>query len=172
VPSWVKLIVDPKLKGNARAYLAQCGLATLALLVVLTFQDAFENAVIIAAVASTLFVLFITPHAIMCTPRRVVGGHMVGLLLGSLVGFFLASGAGEAMVDAVPYSFELFAALGVGLSILIMAFTNTEHGPAAGTALGFVVLDFRWALVLVLLGSVVILSLVHQLALQRMRNLL
>lgn len=170
--SWVKLIIDPKLKGNVRAYLMQCGLATLALLVVIVVQDSFEHAVIIAAVASTAFVLFITPHASMANPRRVIGGHAVALLVGGPIGIFLTSGVGESIVGTYPYMFEFLAALTVGTSMLVMASTNTEHGPAAGTALGMVVLEFNWSLVAVVVASAVILSVVHQLALSRMRNLI
>ena len=170
--SWLKLIIDPKLKGNIRAYFVQCGLATLALLIVIIVQDSFDNVVIIAAVASTAFILFITPHASMCNPRRVIGGHAVALAIGGAMGVFIRASVGGSVVGTVPYSFEFLVAIAVGLAILIMAFTNTEHGPAAGTALGMAVLEFNWSLVIVVLVSAVILSVVHQLALRRMRDLI
>ena len=64
------------------------------------------------------------------------------------------------------------AALAVAVSIFLMAATNTEHAPAAGTALGVVIQDYSWELVLFVVSSVVILSFVHTLIRPRLRDLL
>ncbi|MFQ6028981.1 MAG: hypothetical protein ACE5Q6_15985, partial [Dehalococcoidia bacterium] len=62
---WFRLpILDPKVKDNIRPYLFQCSLAFIALLVVLLVEEVgLQRAVIIAAIGSTSFVLFVTPHA-------------------------------------------------------------------------------------------------------------
>ena len=48
---------------------------------------------------STAFTLFITPGVLSTTPRQVVGGNAVGLLIGTAFAGFLASAVGESMVD-------------------------------------------------------------------------
>ena len=48
--------------------------------------------------------------------------------------------------------------------VLVMAVTNTEHAPAAGTALGIVVHEFSWALVIFVATSVLVLAAIHRLA--------
>ena len=62
--------------------------------------------------------------------------------------------------------------LSVGLSMLFMAVTNTEHPPAAGTALGLVIIGWTPSAVpFVVLGSVT-LPIIHMLLLPHLKNLL
>jgi CBS-domain-containing membrane protein len=67
-------VLDPKLGRNLRNYVGQCLVATLALFVILWLEDVLATAVLIAAIGSTAFVLFITPRSEMATPRHVLGG--------------------------------------------------------------------------------------------------
>ena len=78
---------------------------------------------------------------------------------------------GEELADLrlVP---ELAAALAVAASIVLMGFSDTEHPPAAGTALGFAVVDFDATLLLVLAVSIAALVVAQQLLLPRLRDLL
>ncbi|MDA1227846.1 MAG: HPP family protein [Chloroflexi bacterium] len=64
------------------------------------------------------------------------------------------------------------AALSLGLSILFMAVTNTEHPPAAGTALGLIIHGFDWNLVLFVLLSALLMSLIRMVLRPRLTNLL
>jgi CBS-domain-containing membrane protein len=166
-------IVDPKLKGSFKRYVFQSGLAAIALFLVLAVEDAFSSSVVIvAAIGSTTFILFVTPHVSMAMPRRVIGGHIVCLTIGSVVAIFADTEAGRSILDSAPIVFELQAALAVGVGIFLMAATDTEHGPAAGTALGTVVLSFSWSLVLFVVTSVTLLSMFQTLIRSRLRNLL
>ncbi|MFQ5814606.1 MAG: HPP family protein [Anaerolineae bacterium] len=166
-------IIDPKLKRNARSYLFQCSLAFFALLLVLSVEGAhLARAVIIAAIGSTAFVLFVTPHSVNASPRHVIGGHIVGVIIGGIIAAVDATSAGQSLLANVPLLFDVEAALAVALSIFVMAATDTEHAPAAGTALGMVAHDFTWGLVLFVTTSVIILSLVHALMRPRLRDLL
>ena len=164
--------IDPKLKGHARAYVAQAALATVALLIALSVVDLLANAVIIAAIGSTAFILFVTPSNVMATPRHVIGGHAVCLATGAIFFGLVQSSTGQSLIDSAPFLFDLAAAMAVGLGILMMALTNTEHGPAAGTALGMVVIDVTWELMVVFVASVVAMSMVHQMLRHRLRDLM
>ncbi|PKB61455.1 MAG: hypothetical protein BZY79_03585 [SAR202 cluster bacterium Casp-Chloro-G4] len=68
--------------------------------------------------------------------------------------------------------FDIMAALSLGLSILFMAVTNTEHPPAAGTALGLIIHGFDWNLVLFVLLSALLMSLIRMVLRPRLTNLL
>lgn len=116
----------------------------------------------IAAIGSTAFVLFITPHSETATPRHVLGGHAVALAVGTVAVSF----GGEGTVV-----FALEGALAVGVAMFLMAATNTEHAPAAGTALGVVTHGSSWSLVLLLTASVVALVLIHRLLRPWLRDL-
>lgn len=41
-------------------------------------------------------------------------------------------GIGQRLLEDTPLVLSVEAAIAVGVTILIMAVTNTEHGPAAG----------------------------------------
>ncbi len=60
----------------------------------------------------------------------------------------------------------------MALSIFLMAATDTEHAPAAGTALGVVVHGFGWGLIVFVVSSAIMLSFVHTMLRPRLRDLL
>ena len=147
-------ILDPKLRRNLPRYVLQCLLATLVLLVLLLVEATVASAVVVAAIGSTAFVVFIMPNSQSADARHVIGGHGIALLTGALATF----------VDQdVALQFALGGSIAVGVAIFLMAATNTEHAPAAGTALGIVVAGLSWSLVLTLVLSVVSLALIHRL---------
>ena len=67
---------------------------------------------------------------------------------------------------------DIIAVLTVGISILIMVVTDTEHPPAAGTALGLVITDWTVATVLFVILGALTLSTIHMLLRPRLQNLL
>ena len=114
----------------------------------------------------------VTPHSVVATPRHVLGGHALCALVGSLVAILLATGPGETLAADVLLFQELAAALAVGASIVLMGLTDSEHPPAAGTALGLAVVDFDGVLLVVLAASIAALVAAQQLLLPRLRDLL
>ena len=138
-------LFDPRVKRHALNYAFQPVLATLALLTILLVGDVVLNAAIVVAMASTVFTIFVVPSSIASTSRRVVGGQ--GL-------------------------FVTVAALTVGLSIVLMVLTNTEHPPAAGAALGLVIHDWSPWSVGVIIVSAVALSVLRAALRPRLVNLL
>ena len=166
-------MLDPKVKSNPRPYVFQCSLAFFALLVVLLVEEVgLHRVVMIAAIGSTSFVLFVTPHSSTANPRHVIGGHLVALVVGSAFAVFSGTPVGQNLLAQVPLVLDVEAALAVALSIFLMAATDTEHAPAAGTALGVVVHGFGWGLILFVVSSAIMLSFVHTMLRPRLRDLL
>ena len=124
---------------------------------------AISRGILVAALGSTAFILFITPHSESARPRHALGGHLVALGVGALLGVVVSSQTGLHL--------GIEAALAVGLSMFMMAATDTEHAPAAGTAMAVSVQDFTWDLALLLIASVLVLVIVHRLLHRRLRNL-
>jgi CBS-domain-containing membrane protein len=158
---------DTKLSGNLKAYVGQVAIATLALFVALWAESilaggATARAVVVAAIASTAFVLFISPHSPSAMPRHAVGGHLVAVLVASPMAIIAGTGVGEDWIAQIPTIFALYAALGVGITMFLMAATNTEHPPAAGTALAVVAHGFGWDLLLFLAVAVLILVIIQR----------
>ena len=167
-------MLDPKVKSNPRPYVLQCSLAFFALLVVLLVEEVgLHRVVMIAAIGSTSFVLFVTPHSSTANPRHVIGGHLVALLVGSAFAVFSGgTPVGQNLLAQIPLVLDVEAALAVALSIFLMTATDTEHAPAAGTALGVVVHGFGWGLIVFVVSRAIMLSFVHTMLRPRLRDLL
>jgi CBS-domain-containing membrane protein len=133
-------------------YVLQSLFATLAVFVVLYFLS-LQNAVIIASLGASTFIVFAMPDSITAKPRNVIGGHLVGLFWGSL--FSLVSH--DARVGCL-----VCCALAVGLSIFTMVVTDTEHPPASGTALGVAITGMSPDVGVAVVLGIVLLSLIHR----------
>ena len=118
-------------------FVFQSLMATLSVYLVLIILNPNE-VVIIASLGATAFVVFALPEKITAQPRNIIGGHMVGLLCG-LLGVWLLK---TLSIDYNPIENAVYA-LSVGLSIFIMVISDTEHPPAAGTALGVATKGFN-----------------------------
>ena len=81
--------LDKRLKADWRRYLFQCLLAFLALIAILYFLDLFTEAAIVAALGASAFIVFAMPNSVTAQPRNVIGGHIMGLIAGSICYFAL-----------------------------------------------------------------------------------
>ena len=154
-----------------RSYLFQAGLASLALLAILLIEQGVSNGIIVVTIASSTATVFVVPHSIASTPQRVIGGHVVSVIVGLAVWGILQLITGDA-TTASNTQIDIFGAAAVGLSVLMMATTNTEHPPAAGTAFGIIVVGFSFTFIAFILSAAVILSLVRAMLGKRLQNLL
>lgn len=130
------------------------GLAALAVLSPILFLLKNLNFVIISAVGSTAFVVFGMPEAKTARPRNVLGGHLVGILSGYLAIWIPQT---SLLLTVLGYS------LAISLCIFLMLLTETEHPPAAGTALGITLEGFNPTAAGGIITAAAILSLVVKL---------
>jgi hypothetical protein len=97
-------------------------------------------------------------------------------LRGVLVGLALWGGlhfvTGGDTSAASNLQINIFGATAVRLSVLVMATTNTEHPPAAGTAFGIIVVGLSFTFIAFILSAAVILSIVRYVLRDRLQNLL
>jgi len=134
-------LIDGKIRKHLFNYIFQCFIATGILLIALFFLNVLTETALIASLGATSFIIFAMPKTYASSPRRLIGGYSIGIIIGILcyyLGNLLHS------VSLVPSFMNhespiVFAALAVGFSIFLMTITNTEHAPAAGIALGLVI---------------------------------
>ncbi len=157
-------LFDEKFRGNKAKYIMQAILGGVAVAVALQFFDVVHKPVIIAAFGSSAFVAFAMPHRGIASPRCLIGGYAVGVIVGAMV-----HSVTFLPIEAYIYEKAVYltgGALAVGLAMFLMAVTNTEHAPATGIALGLVINDWDYAtLVYIMVGITVISGI--QLALKR-----
>ena len=165
-------LADRRLAARSRSYAFQSALATLSLLAIVLVKDVVLNVAIVVAMASTVFTIFVVPDSVAATPRKVIGGHMAGIIAGSIVVALLGIPGISAIVDSSPHIYNAVAALTLGLSMVMMVITDTEHPPAAGAALGLVIHGWSWSSVGVILIGAVALSAIRIALRPRLVNLL
>jgi CBS-domain-containing membrane protein len=147
----VRKMID-EFRLHWKNYVFQSLFATLAVFVVLYFLT-LQNAVIIASIGATAFIVFAMPKALTANARNVIGGHVVGLFWGFVF-------------SLIPHA-TLFGSLvcysaAVGLSIFTMVVTDTEHPPASGTALGVAITGMHPDVLIAVVLSIVLLSVIHR----------
>jgi CBS-domain-containing membrane protein len=157
-------------RENIKRYIMQCGLAGAVVLVLLLVLDAVTQTVLIAALGSSAFIAFAVPRSLHSGPRSLVGGYVVGILAGSLMGTL------NTLIDVSP-SFDhavmvICGAIAISLAMFTMVVTRTEHPPAAALALGLVLNEWSLLTLLVVLLGVVELSIVKQLVLPALLDLI
>ena len=150
-----------ELKLYWKHYVFQSLVASLAIFIVLLFLT-IQDAVIVASIGATTFIVFAMPKSITAKPRNVIGGHVVGIIVGSLCAMIPHQ---LLLPSIVIYS------LSVGFSMFVMVVTNTEHPPASGTALGVAISGFSLQVTATMIASVVVLSLIHYFFKRHLRNL-
>ncbi len=132
-----------KFKRLWKHYLFQSLLAALAIFVVV-LAIGEDKVVVTASMAATAFICFAMPTSVSAQTRNVIGGHLVGLVCGTLFVF-----------TPLPYYAEF--PLAVGLVIFLMVALDVEHAPAAGTALAVIINEVTLtAAVVILTGAVVL----------------
>jgi CBS-domain-containing membrane protein len=136
------ILIDKKFRKNTLKYIFQCFLASLTILAVLIFLDVLNEAALITALGASAFIVFTMPTQYSSDPRRLIGGYIVGLAVGFIFYIISTSDIGTNLIGNQTTSLIIFGSIAVGLSIFIMAVTNTEYVPAAGIALGLVI--NRW----------------------------
>ena len=164
-------------RAHWKNYVFQSLLATIAVFIIF-WALGVREAVIIASLGATSFVIFALPHSLMAKPRNVIGGHIVGLVCG-VVGAILADFVPD-MTGLSPGQFAIACnnaghaaayAVSVGLAIFIMVVIDTEHAPAAGTALGIAINGFSINIAATVMLFAVLMVLIRRLLRKYMRDL-
>lgn len=147
-------------------YLLQSFIATIAIFIVITSLSIQEHPIFIASIGATTFIVFAMPNDPAAKPVCIIGGHIVGLACGFLCALIPHTNFISPIVAE-----SLIYALAVGLSIFVMVVTDTEHPPAAGTALGTAIKGLSLSVTLGIVVSAVILSLIHYLFRKHLKDL-
>jgi CBS-domain-containing membrane protein len=136
--------IREKFKQLWKYYIWQSALAGFALFIVALVLGR-EKVVVISAMGATAFIVFTMPTAASAQTRNVIGGHLVGLAVGTVFYF-----TGMAFYIEFP--------LVVAIAVFIMVAFDFEHPPAAGTAIAVLINEVSWDVFVTIMISAVILS--------------
>lgn len=136
--------IKSKLKKLWKYYILQSLLATIVLFILVLILGK-DKMLVFSSIGATIFTAFAMPKSVSARTRNIIGGHLVGLASGAI--FYLTT---------LPYYVEY--PLAVGVALLLMAALNTEHPPAAGTALAVVISEVSFDTFIVIIISVIFIS--------------
>jgi len=167
-------LIDESFAGNKFGYIVQCLLAGLSTVLVLALLTSISNIAVIASLGASSFIVFALPHTVSSRPRFLVGGYVVGVAVGSGFLWLRYTTSLPQEFGFIPFfPHVVFGGAAVAMATFVMVVTNTEHPPAAGLALGFVMLDeWRWITPIAVLVGIVALCLIKTLLKPILRNLL
>jgi CBS-domain-containing membrane protein len=156
-----RYIFDKKFKPHWKNYVFQTIGATIVItLVLLLFH--MNRLVIVASIGASAFIVFAMPRYPTAKARNLIGGHSIALIVGALCNLI------PEVVFLLTVIVDAFA---VGVALFLMAITETEHPPAASTALGVAVSGISFDMVIAVLLSTILLSLIHMLFKKQLKNL-
>ena len=116
--------------------------------------------------------IFINPAGTTSRLRAVVGGHTMPLLLESVFSFILFSRSIEGFIADHSQLHVLMISFAVGLLILVMATTDTEHPPSAGIAIEMASRKWTPEVIGGILGALVLLGVITLELRRHLRDLL
>ena len=169
-------LIDPKFARNKARYVAQCGFVSAAMILILLMLDSFYHTVLIAALGASSVVAFAAPSMRVSRPRCLIGGYVVGMLVGCSMSALVAMLGGAVSFEWLVLDERtlriLLGAAAVGLAMFIMVTTDTEHPPGAAVSLGFVLNDWEPMTVVIVMVGIVSISVIKELARDRLMDLL
>ena len=165
-------VFDEAFKQHPVAFIFQSALAVVAIMLLMLLHDLLSSVALIAALGASCFVAFTMPHASLSEPRKLVGGYVCGVSVGTACYFLLQSGWLEHLGTDFQTARIMLAGLGVGLAIFMMVILDMEHAPAASIALGLVLDQWHPWNVAYVLGGIVVLAALKQVLRPIMRDLI
>lgn len=114
--------IDPKYLKYRKHYILQSIYASISIFILTLILN--DNPVLIASIGSTAFIVFAMPKSLISQPKRIIGGHFLGFIIGSC--FYVFPFNNYIFFTAIWYS------LSVGITIFSMVVLDLEHPPAGG----------------------------------------
>ena len=149
------ILIDKKFKKNPVKYIFQCVLAAFTILAILLFLNILTEIAIITALGASAFIVFTMPKQYSSDSRRLFGGYIVGLVIGFIFYIIKNLDIVKNVFDNTTTLLVIFGTLAVGVSIFLMAVTNTEHAPAAGIALGLVINKWDYITIIFIIIAII-----------------
>ena len=147
-------ILDRKFMDNPMPFVVQSSLAGIMIAIILLVLNVVTETALIAALASSAFIAFTMPHSYFAKPRSLLGGYFVSSIIGIGCDVISMHSHVISLFQGAEAATIALAAFSVALSIFVMVITDTEHAPAAGLALGFVLNPWNIVTIVLILFSI------------------
>jgi len=153
-------IVDSKFYGNKSRYIIQAAFGAGAVAVALLLFDVVNQPMIIASFGASAFIVFTRPQSYTADARHVIGAYIIGILVGCT--FHWVTFVSLDNYTTLQIIHVVAAAFAVGLSMFLMAITNTEHAPGTSIALAFAINDWTLKTIVLVMIGIIFISIIHK----------
>lgn len=126
------------------------------------------------SLASSCFLIFAKPSNPSSLSKKIIGGYIIGILVGEIMHYLVLhifSSPMAAIGTENFYVYSIFAAISVGISILLMCIFRFDHPPAAGMSLVLVLEKHDHLIIFIVLIAVIILALFRQIFIHHLKDL-
>ena len=136
--------------------------------------DAILSAIGATSIGSSAFLAFVAHDTAMARARRMIWGYLFGLVIGMVCSFTLRIflHCNDFECAATADGALLFAAAAAFFTMLAMTYFSCEHPPAVGIAIGLVLWDWQWPVLVVVFGAVLTIALLKRFLRPWLLNLL
>ncbi len=162
--------IDEKFRENKTQYVFQALMAGASVAAALILFDVVRDPVIIASLGASGFAAFTMPHVRFSSPRHLIGGYMIGIIVGCLMHSMTVLSIDHYLTQKILHIIAGGGA--VTLAMLLMTITNTEHAPAAAIAVGLVINEWHILTVIMVMVGITLISAIQRLLRKWMINLL
>ena len=153
--------IDPKYFKYRKHYILQSIYASISIFILTLILN--DNPVLIASIGWMAFIVSTMPKSITSQPKRIIGGHLSGFIIGSCFYVFPLS-------DYIFFA-AIWHSLSVGITVFIMVVFDLEHSPATGTALGMTLFGYNSSSSFAIFMSVILLAFISYVAKPFLRDL-
>jgi len=164
-------LINRKFSADPKAYFIQPLIAVAAVVVLLSFVTLLTHAVIVAVLGASSFIVFVMPRAPVAETRRLIGGHVIGVVIGLACYYLFLTGPIGRIAQQESWVKMVAAGVSIGLAVLLMPLFDAEHPPAAGTALGLIVVPWTYGTIIFILAFAVSLAVVRKVLLRHLKDL-
>ena len=119
------------------------------------FLNILNEAALITALGASAFIVFTMPNQYSSDLRRLIGGYIIGFIVGFIFYFISISKICNNLIENHTISIAIFGSIAVGFAIFLMAFTNTEHAPAAGITLGIIINSWDYLTIIFIIIAII-----------------
>lgn len=138
-----------------------------------SIADAIVSAIGATSLGSSAFLAFVAHDTAMARPRRMISGYALGIVVGVFFSLMFRHVTNCNNFDCHSVNSEvLFAAGAAIVTMWLMAFFSSEHPPAIGIAIGLVLWSWKWPVLVVIMGAVLVIALLRYLLRPWLINLL
>lgn len=138
-----------------------------------TNADTALGAIGATSLGASAFLAFVAHDTAMARSRRMLSGYAIGIIFGGLGSYLLSHFAHCSGFHCATDNLDvLISAITAMACMIAMVLLSSEHPPAVGIAIGLVLRDWDYLLLIVVIVTVLVITIVKEILRPKLLNLL